>query len=223
MKYNKLSFYFLVVMMKKSIHKLFAKIKPSQKPVMRLENLEKKIEPLSLSDKKKLLKNIHQMYIKKSKYVPQSSSLKDIEHDILDMMVSKNKEDVAELVLLLSFSILPLKDKMRVEYLLWDFIDDDQYPKEDFEKNLLSIIDEDFILAAEVYKNYLPSLYEENNLFSFWKKVRDIVLKEQLPLSLHEVSQLQKEVFDMDKLHVSPLSENILSSLDEDTNKKDDS
>lgn len=198
-------------------------MRPTQKLAMRLENLEKNIEELSLDDKQQLLKNIHQMYVKKSKYVPQNSSLKDIEHDILDLMVSKEKKDLAGLVLYLSFSILPLKDKMRVEYLLWDFIDDDQYPKEDFEKNFLSIIHEDFILAAEVYKNYLPSLYEENNLYSLWKKMRDIVLKEQLPLSLHEVSQLQKEVFDMDKLRVSPLSESILSSLDEDTNKEDNS
>lgn len=215
-----------LINMKKSINKIASKLWLSKSLS---EKLEKELENLSLQEKKQLLKNIHQMYVEKNKYIPQKGILYKIENNILDSMVSDNKKDLANFILLLSFDTLSLKDKMRIELLVWDFIDDDQYPKDAFERNLLSIVDNDFILAAEVYLHYFPSLYEKKNLYDLWKKMRTSVLNEQKPLTLNEIDKLEKEIYSTDWLEISWLSKSVLSSIinqekipdDEDSQKNE--
>lgn len=180
--------------MVKNFNKLNSKL---SKPKSSLKKLEKEVEKFSLGEKQQLLKNINQMYVEKKKYVPEKGKLYHAEISILDFMVCEwnSTRKLANFILLLSFDTLSLKDKMKTEFLVSNFIDDDTFSKEKFESNLLDIVDNEFILSLDTSIDYFPYLLERWNLSYVWKKMKIKILKEQEPLTLDKINELEKELY----------------------------
>jgi hypothetical protein len=118
---------------------------------------------MSIEDKKEFIELVRKMSIEKEKYIPQGGKLAELENLCLDAMVGSEKEkrEFAELVFLVFFTTLSLKEKMRIDGLVSDFIDDDLYPRLDFNSNLMSIVKDDFIFDQVAHSEDLYSLRKQ--------------------------------------------------------------
>jgi len=89
------------------------------------KQLEKELSSLSLAEKKEFIQFARKIYIEKNKYIPQGGKFSLMENLILAAIVKdwEEKKQVNMLVSLMFFDTLSLKDKMRIEWLVWDYID----------------------------------------------------------------------------------------------------
>ena len=149
-----------------------------------LNELTKDLTP---EEKGEVATLIGSIYINGRRYVPKKWKYKELERTILNMLSWNEKEvkQLANFVFFYNFDSWTLKKKMRLEWLVWDYIDSKVYTWKAFWHNFKKVVYFPFII--ETFK-------KADDYYSMKEKIHERILEEQKNISPDVLKKLEDEI-----------------------------